>query len=69
LKQYTCVKVGDHKDIGDAVDEWQQKGWRLHTYACAGAGMPVLHHYLLFEKGECTKNKGLLVRTHYCAYW
>ena len=51
MKQYTCVQVGDHKDIGDAVDEWQN-GWRLTTYACAGAGMPVVHHYLLFEKGE-----------------
>ena len=29
--------------------------------------MPVLHHYLLFEKGERTKNKGLLVRTHIIA--
>jgi hypothetical protein len=49
LKQYTCVNVGNHKDIGNTIDEWQQKGWRLHTYACAGlAG----NHFLLFEKGE-----------------
>jgi hypothetical protein len=54
------VQVGDHKDIGDAVDEWQ-KGWRLHAYACAGARMPVVHHYLLFEKGERDKNKDLVV--------
>jgi len=54
LKEYECVQVGHHKDIGKTIEEWQKKGWRLHTYACAGpylAGGPV-NHYLLFEKGE-----------------
>ena len=54
MKQYTCVQVGDRKIIGDTIDEWQQKGWRLHTYACAGPFSSALtvNHYLLFEKGE-----------------
>ena len=54
LKEYTCVQVGHHKDIGKTIEEWQKKGWRLHTYTCSGqylAGGPV-NHYLLFEKGE-----------------
>ena len=54
MKEYECVQVGHHKDIGKTIEEWQKKGWRLHTYACAGlylAGAPV-NHYLLFEKGE-----------------
>jgi hypothetical protein len=32
-------------------DEWQKKGWRLHSYAAAGSPTAV-NHYLLFEKGE-----------------
>jgi hypothetical protein len=54
LKEYECVQVGHHMDIGKTIVEWQKQGWRLHTYACAGrdvAGAPV-NHYLLFERGE-----------------
>ena len=53
MKEYECVKVGYHKDVGKTIEEWQEKGWRLHTYACAQAGMrEIINHYLLFEKGE-----------------
>ena len=51
LKEYECVQVGHHKDIGKTIDEWQEKGWRLHTYQAAGYGGDV-KHYLLFQKGE-----------------
>jgi hypothetical protein len=51
LKEYECVQVGHHKDIGKTVEEWQKKGWRLHTYQATGIGADV-KHYLLFEKGE-----------------
>jgi hypothetical protein len=53
LKEYECVQVGHHKDIGKTIEEWQKNGWRLHTYTCAQmrAGLEILH-YLLFEKGE-----------------
>ena len=54
LKEYECVEVKHHKDVGRTIKEWQKNGWRLHTYACAGlsfGGGPV-NHYLLFEKGE-----------------
>jgi len=51
LKEYECVQVGHHKDIGKTIEEWQKKGWRLHTYQASGFGTDV-KHYLLFEKGE-----------------
>ncbi len=47
MKQYTCVHVSHHKDVGNTIDEWLQKGWRLHTYT-----VTFDHHYLLFESGE-----------------
>ncbi|WP_455286044.1 hypothetical protein [[Eubacterium] cellulosolvens] len=55
MKQYTCVQVVHHKDVGNTIDEWLQKGWRLHTYACStggGGGLTIVNHYLLFERGE-----------------
>ena len=60
LKEYRCIEVHDHKDIGGKIDEEQQNGWRLHTYACAGsAGLAsaFVRHYLLFERGEDTQRR------------
>jgi len=48
------VQVGHHKNVAEAIEDYQREGWRLHTYTCAGytvAGGTV-NHYLLFEKGE-----------------
>ena len=54
MKQYECVQVGHHKDIGPTIDEYQKIGWHLHTYQAAVANesliTPIVHHYLLFEK-------------------
>jgi hypothetical protein len=55
LKKYECVEVEHHKDVGRTIEEWQKKGWRLHTYQTAGMGAAMaykVNHYLLFEKGE-----------------
>jgi hypothetical protein len=53
LKEWKCVQVGDHKNIGEVIVEWQKNGWHLHTYACAGIGaMMSVNHYLLFGKGQ-----------------
>jgi hypothetical protein len=51
LKEYECVQVGHHKDVGKTIEEWQKKGWRLHSYQASGLSTGVFH-YLLFEKGE-----------------
>ncbi len=51
LKEYECVQVGHHKDIGKTIEEWQKKGWSLHTYQVTEFKASV-KHYLLFEKGE-----------------
>jgi hypothetical protein len=53
LKEWKCVQVGDHKNVGKVIEKWQKNGWFLHTYTCAGIGaMTAVNHYLLFEKGE-----------------
>jgi hypothetical protein len=55
MKQYTCVQVSHHKDVGNTIAEWQENGWRLSHYACStggGGGLMTVSHYLLFEKGE-----------------
>jgi hypothetical protein len=55
LKEYECVEVKHHNDVGRTIKEWQKNGWRLHTYQATGTvGMATsfVNHYLLFEKGE-----------------
>lgn len=32
LKEYVCIQVTHHKDVGGTVIEWEKKGWRLHAY-------------------------------------
>ena len=56
--------VGDHKNVGEVIEEYQNKGWNLHTYACAGIGaMMAVNHYLLFEKGKWEKTNLRIVKT------
>jgi hypothetical protein len=56
LKEWKCVEIKHHKDIGKTIEEYQSKGWHLHTYQTAGMGAGPMaysvNHYLLFEKGE-----------------
>jgi hypothetical protein len=55
LKEYECVEIKHHKDVGRTIKEWQKNGWRLHTYQATGSVGPAsafVNHYLLFEKGE-----------------
>jgi len=48
LKEWECVEVKNHKNVGKTIEEWQKKGWCLHTYQ----GVEPFTHYLLFERGE-----------------
>jgi len=54
LKEYECVEVKHHKDVGRTIGEYLRGGWRLHTYQTAGMGAgPMSYsvsHYLLFER-------------------
>ena len=56
LKEYECVEVKYHKDVGRIIEEYQKDSWRLHTYQTAGMGAGPLsyriNHYLLFEKDK-----------------
>jgi len=49
LKEYACVQVGHHKDVGKTIEEWQKNGWRLNTYQATGYSMDV-KHYVLCER-------------------
>jgi len=51
LKEYMCVEVKHHKNVGEKIEEWQKNGWRLHTYQVTGRDIWI-NHYLLFERGE-----------------
>ncbi len=54
LKEWKCILVGHHDNVGKAIEEWEKAGWQLHTYQAAGdVGMTTafVNHYLLFEKG------------------
>jgi len=50
LKEYECVQVNHHKDIGPTIEDWLKRGWRLHSYQAVGTPTMV-NHYLLFEGG------------------
>ncbi len=55
MKEWKCVLVGNHADIGKVITDWEKEGWRLRTYQATGTvGMATafVNHYLLFEKGE-----------------
>ena len=52
LKEWECVQVGHHKNVGKTIEEWQKNGWRLHAYQATGPYMGEINHYLLFERGE-----------------
>jgi len=51
LKEYMCVEVKHHKNVGEKIEELQKNGWRLHTYQVTGRDIWI-NHYLLFERGE-----------------
>jgi hypothetical protein len=55
LKEWKCIQLAHHEDVGITIEEWQRNGWSLHTYQAAGMGSgPMsfkINHYLLFERG------------------
>jgi hypothetical protein len=36
LKEWECVQVSHQRDVGKTIEEWQKKGWLLHTYQATG---------------------------------
>ena len=49
LKEWKCVQVGHHNDVGNTVEEMEKDGCNLHTYTCSQWGSAEIRHYLLFE--------------------
>ena len=55
LKKWVCIKVGHHGNVAEVIENYEAKGWHLHTYQTAGMGGAMnytVNHYLLFEKDE-----------------
>jgi hypothetical protein len=55
MKEWRCIQVGNHDDVGKAIAEWEQAGWQLHSYNTAGMGGSwnyTVNHYLLFVRGQ-----------------
>jgi len=50
VNAWECVQVNHHNDIGKTIEDWERKGWRLHTYSCAQLRGSEINHYLLFER-------------------
>jgi hypothetical protein len=53
MKEYICIEVKHHKDISKTLEEYQQQGWRLHTYQATATMVglaAIVSHYLLLEK-------------------
>ena len=51
LKEWKCIQVGHHKNIGQTIAEQEKEGWSLHTYQAQGTPTMV-NHYLLFEREQ-----------------
>ena len=54
MKEWMCVQVGHHNNVGKTIDKWQRNGWRLNTYQATGQAT-LVSHYLLFEEAEWDK--------------
>ncbi|MGD8506305.1 MAG: hypothetical protein PVF15_06530 [Candidatus Bathyarchaeota archaeon] len=52
MKEWMCVQVKHHEDIGTTIGRFQKNGWNLHTYSSAQIRPNEISHYLLFEKGK-----------------
>ncbi|UCE95602.1 MAG: hypothetical protein JSV51_07760 [Candidatus Bathyarchaeota archaeon] len=49
MKEWICVQVGHHKQVGPTIERFERNGWKLHTYQVTGRDI-WMTHYLLFEK-------------------
>lgn len=50
VKEWVCIQVNHHNDVGNAIMEMEGKGWRLNSYQAMGQPLQA-NHYLLFERG------------------
>ena len=49
MKEWECIQLGHHKDIGRIIEKMEMDGWKLHTYQAQGTPT-LVNHYLLFER-------------------
>lgn len=54
LKRWECIQVKHHLNVGRTTEEFESKGWTLHTYSAAHLRGLEINHYLLFERNELT---------------
>lgn len=51
MKEWECVQVNHHKNMGKVIEDRQSEGWHLHTYQAIGTPTKA-NHYMLFEREE-----------------
>ena len=51
-RKWECVQVNHHGNVGKTIEEWEMKGWCLHTYSAAQLRGSEINHYLLFERED-----------------
>jgi len=56
MKEWQCVLVSNHKDVGKTIEEHEKEGWWLHSYACAGNAALALgtNHFTCSSKRKAT---------------
>ncbi len=56
MKEYECVEVQHHREVGKTIVVYQEAGWHLHSCSTASIGSgPIgyrVNHYLLFERED-----------------
>jgi hypothetical protein len=63
LKEWDCVEVGHHKNIGQTIIGMQEKGWIFHTYQASGFGTDVKHYCYLKKELESKQKLTNSLRT------
>ncbi len=55
MKECRGILANHHDEVGRAITEWEQQGWRLNSYSTAGMGGAfnyTVNHYLLFVRDQ-----------------
>ncbi len=52
MREWECVEVKGHENVGRTIEQRQKDGLRLHTYQSVGAPHLAIADYLLFQRCE-----------------
>ena len=52
LNRWECIQVNHHDNVGKTIEEFENRGWNLHTYSAAQLRGSEINHYLLFKRNK-----------------